>query len=144
MAKEEKLLDLTECNVAKGLLILVIPMVLGNLLNAAYSTVDAIWIGQIVGSKGLAAVAVSFPLTMVVTAIASGIATAVNVLIGQYFGANDKEYVMYISKVSTTVSLITALILAVLGYVFAPELMIFLNTSYPQPHSCLMIISTTS
>ena len=129
MAKEEKLLDLTECNVAKGLLILVIPMVLGNLLNAAYSTVDAIWIGQIVGSKGLAAVAVSFPLTMVVTAIASGIATAVNVLIGQYFGANDKEYVTYISKVSTTVSLITALILSVLGYVFAPELMIFLNTS---------------
>ena len=129
MAKEEKLLDLTECNVAKGLLILVIPMVLGNLLNVAYSTVDAIWIGQIVGSKGLAAVAISFPLTMVVTAIASGIATAVNVLIGQYFGANDKEYVTYISKVSTTVSLITALILSVLGYVFAPELMIFLNTS---------------
>ena len=81
MAKEEKLLDLTECNVAKGLLILVIPMILGNLLNAAYSTVDAIWIGQIVGSKGLAAVSISFPLTMVITAIASGIATAVNVLV---------------------------------------------------------------
>ncbi|ASJ22780.1 MATE family efflux transporter [Brachyspira hampsonii] len=129
MKKEKYELDLTECNVAKGLLILVIPMVLGNLLNVAYSTVDAIWIGQIVGSKGLAAVAVSFPLTMVVTAIASGISTAVNVLIGQYFGANDKEYVTYISKVSTTVSLITSLTLAILGYVFAPNLMVFLNTS---------------
>ena len=129
MSKEEKVLDLTECNVSKGLLILVIPMIFGNLLNVAYSTVDAIWIGQIVGSKGLAAVAISFPLTMVVTAIASGIATAVNVLIGQYFGANDKEYVTYISKVSTTVSLITALTLAILGYVFAPNLMVFLNTA---------------
>ncbi|EKV57964.1 MATE efflux family protein [Brachyspira hampsonii 30446] len=129
MMKEKNELDLTECNVAKGLLILVIPMVLGNLLNVAYSTVDAIWIGQIVGSKGLAAVAVSFPLTMVVTAIASGVATAVNVLIGQYFGANDKEYVTYISKVSTTVSLIISLTLAILGYVFAPDLMVFLNTS---------------
>ena len=120
---------LTEGDVQKGLIKLVIPMILGNLLNIAYNIVDTIWIGQMIGPKGLGAIAVSFPIILILMAIASGVTVAANVLIGQYFGANNEKQVTYISKVATTISLTTSLILALLGYIFAPNLMIFLNTA---------------
>ena len=122
-------LELTEGNVAKGLIKLVVPMILGNLLNIAYNIVDTIWIGQMIGPRGLGAIAVSFPIILILMAIASGITVASNILIGQYFGAKDYDSVLYTSKVSTTVSLITALALAILGYIFAPPIMKFLNTA---------------
>ena len=124
-----KMLELTEGNVNKGLIKLVIPMILGNLLNIAYNIVDTIWIGQMVGPKGLGAIAVSFPIILILMAIASGATVAANVLIGQYFGANDEDSVLYVSKVATTISLITSLTLAVIGYIFAPMMMRFLNTA---------------
>ena len=82
-------LELTEGNVAKGLIKLVVPMILGNLLNIAYNIVDTIWIGQMIGPRGLGAIAVSFPIILILMAIASGITVASNILIGQYFGAME-------------------------------------------------------
>ena len=127
--EKDKMLELTEGNVNKGLIKLVIPMILGNLLNAPYNIVHTIWIGQMIGPKGLGAIAVSFPIILILLAIASGVTVAANVLIGQYFGADDEKSVIYVSRVSTTISLITSLVLALLGYIFAPSMMRFLNNS---------------
>ena len=113
--EKDKMLELTEGNVSRGLINLVIPMILGNLLNIAYNIVDTIWIGQMIGPKGLGAIAVSFPIILILMAIASGVTVASNILIGQYFGANDKDSVIYVSRVSTTISLITSLALAIIG-----------------------------
>lgn len=129
MNDNSKMLELTSGNVNKGLIKLVIPMILANLLNIAYNIVDTIWIGQMVGTSGLGAIAVSFPIILILMAIASGITVAGNILIGQYFGANDKDSVLYISRVATTISVITAIVLALIGYIFAPPLMKFLNAS---------------
>lgn len=127
--EKNKMLELTEGNVNRGLINLVVPMILGNLLNIAYNIVDTIWIGQMIGPKGLGAIAVSFPIILILQAIASGVTVAANVLIGQYFGANDKDSVLYISRVSATMSVILSLVLAILGYIFAPMLMRFLNAA---------------
>ena len=129
MDNNSKMMELTSGNVNKGLIKLVIPMILANLLNIAYNIVDTIWIGQMVGKSGLGAIAVSFPIILILLAIASGITVAGNILIGQYFGANDNDSVLYISRVATTISVISAIALSLIGYIFAPPLMKFLNAS---------------
>ena len=129
MDNNSKMLELTNGNVNKGLIKLVVPMILANLLNIAYNIVDTIWIGQMVGSSGLGAIAVSFPIILILMAIASGITVAGNILVGQYFGANDNKSVLYISRVTTTISVITSIALALIGYIFAPPLMGFLKAS---------------
>lgn len=129
MDNNSKMMELTSGNVNKGLIKLVIPMILANLLNIAYNIVDTIWIGQMVGKSGLGAIAVSFPIILILMAIASGITVAGNILIGQYFGANDNDSVLYISRVATTISVISAIALSLIGYIFAPPLMKFLNAS---------------
>lgn len=60
MDNNSKMMELTSGNVNKGLIKLVIPMILANLLNIAYNIVDTIWIGQMVGKSGLGAIAVIF------------------------------------------------------------------------------------
>ena len=65
MDNNSKMLELTNGNVNKGLIKLVVPMILANLLNIAYNIVDTIWIGQMVGSSGLGAIAVSFPIILI-------------------------------------------------------------------------------
>lgn len=129
MDNNSKMLELTSGNVNKGLIKLVIPMILANLLNIAYNIVDTIWIGQMIGRSGLGAIAVSFPIILILMAIASGITVAGNILIGQYFGANDNDSVLHISRVATTISVITSIALSLFGYIFAPPLMKFLNAS---------------
>lgn len=129
MDNNSKMLELTSGNVNKGLIKLVIPMILANILNIAYNIVDTIWIGHMIGRSGLGAIAVSFPIILILMAIASGITVAGNILIGQYFGANDNNSVLYVSRVATTISVITSIALSVLGYIFAPILMKFLNAS---------------
>ena len=129
MDNNSKMMELTSGNVNKGLIKLVIPMILANLLNIAYNIVDTIWIGQMVGSSGLGAIAVSFPIILILMAIASGITVAGNILVGQYFGANDNKSVLYISRVTTTISVISSIALALIGYIFAPPLMEFLKAS---------------
>lgn len=123
MDNNSKMLELTSGNVNKGLIKLVVPMILANLLNIAYNIVDTIWIGQMVGSGGLGAIAVSFPIILMLLAIASGITVAGNILVGQYFGANDNNSVLYISRVATTISVITSIALSLIGYILAPILM---------------------
>ena len=51
MDNNSKMMELTNGNVNKGLIKLVIPMILANLLNIAYNIVDTIWIGQMVGKR---------------------------------------------------------------------------------------------
>ncbi len=96
--EKDNMLELTEGNVSKGLIKLVIPMILGNLLNIAYNIVDTIWIGQMIGPKGLGAIAVSFPIILILMAIASGITVASNILIGQFFGAKDYDACFMLQK----------------------------------------------
>ena len=64
MDNNSKMMELTNGNVNKGLIKLVIPMILANLLNIAYNIVDTIWIGQMVGKSGLGAIAVSSPIPL--------------------------------------------------------------------------------
>lgn len=119
--------DTTEGNVFQKMMVIVIPMLLGNFLNVFYNIVDSIWIGQIVGDLGLAAIAVSFPILMVLMSIAMGITVASNVIVGQFFGAKNYGALMHISRVASTISLFMALALSTLGYIFAPTFMRMLN-----------------
>ena len=59
--------DLTESKVVPTLIKLLIPILLSNILNVVYNIADSIWIGNIIGPLGLSAVAVSFPIMLLIS-----------------------------------------------------------------------------
>ncbi len=109
--------DLTKGNLLKNMAVLLIPLVLTTLLNSIYNIIDGIWIGNLIGEDGVSAITNCYPLTILVTAIANGIAIATSILVSQYYGAKENEKIKAIVGVSylstIIISIITILIMII-------------------------------
>ena len=64
--------DLTEGSMLRHVISFSIPMLLGNMLQALYNTVDSIWVGRFLGPEALGAVSVSFPIIFVLISLVMG------------------------------------------------------------------------
>lgn len=71
----------------RALFFFALPMILGNLFQQFYTTVDSIIVGQFVGEDALAAVGASYSLTTVFIMIAIGGGIGASVITSQYLGA---------------------------------------------------------
>ncbi|WP_157159277.1 MATE family efflux transporter [Brachyspira pilosicoli] len=120
--------DLTESKVSSTLITLLVPILLSNTLNVVYNIVDSIWIGNIIGPLGLSAVAVSFPITLMMGSFAFGVNMANGVIVSQYYGAKDYNTVSYVIKVSTTLGVIILFTVGSLMFIFAKKILIIMNT----------------
>ena len=69
------------------------PLIFANLFQQLYNTMDTIIVGKINGDEALAAVGVSFAVTMVMIAVATGTGIGTSVLIAKYCGAGNKSKV---------------------------------------------------
>ena len=63
---------MTEGSIWKKLLIFSVPLILGNLLQQLYSTVDSIIVGNCVGKEALAAVGSAYSLMTFLTSVLIG------------------------------------------------------------------------
>lgn len=120
--------DLTESKVSSTLITLLVPILLSNILNVVYNIVDSIWIGNIIGPLGLSAVAVSFPITLMMGSFAFGVNMANGVIVSQYYGAKDYNTVSHVIKVSTTLGVIILFTVGSLMFIFAKKILIIMNT----------------
>ena len=108
--------DMSQGPVLKGLIRFAIPMMLANLLQAVYSMVDMIVVGQFGGPAGLSAVGIGGQLTNLFLAVGMGFSNGAQVVISQQVGMKSKK----ISKTIGTL-LTTELILAVIGTAHSSE-----------------------
>lgn len=112
----------------RSLFFFAMPMILGNLFQQFYTTVDSIIVGQFVGEDALAAVGASYSLTTVFIMIAIGGGIGASVITSQYLGAGIYR------KMKTSVStalisfLILSLVLSVIGLVGNRAILTSLNT----------------
>ncbi|MDD6992362.1 MAG: MATE family efflux transporter [Oscillospiraceae bacterium] len=78
--------DLTNGNPSKLILAFAMPLILANLFQQLYNTVDTIIVGRFNGDDALAAVGASFAVTMVMIAFATGTGTGCSVLVSKLYG----------------------------------------------------------
>ncbi|MBP7737621.1 MAG: MATE family efflux transporter [Spirochaetes bacterium] len=81
--------DLSEGHVFKLLISFSVPMIVGNMFQSAYSIIDGIFVGRIIGARALAAVSISTPLIFFLVAVLIGLGMAAVILVGQAYGAKD-------------------------------------------------------
>lgn len=120
--------DLTKGNEIKQIIYFAIPMLLGNLLQTLYNTVDSIWVGKGVGEKGLAAVTVSFPILFMLISLIMGVTMGSSIIISQYFGAKDYENVKKSINTTLYFLLISSVIVTILGVIVSKPVLILINT----------------
>jgi len=83
--------DMTEGAPWRRIAEFAIPMLLGNLAQQLYNTVDSIVVGKYVGDNALAAVGTSLPILNLLLALFVGISTGAGIVISQHFGAGNRE-----------------------------------------------------
>lgn len=110
---------MTEGNIGKQLLLFCIPLLLGNLFQLLYNTVDSIVVGNYVGSTALAAVGAATPVVNLFIAFFVGLSAGAGVVISRYFGACNAPETSKAVHTFLTFSLALGLCLSVFGVLLA-------------------------
>jgi putative MATE family efflux protein len=104
------------------------PMVLANILQALSGTLNNVFVGQMLGTKALAAVSGLFPIVFFFISLVIGIGAGASVLIGQAWGARELHKVKLIAGTAIALGLALGLGVAVFGGTFAEHLLRVLGT----------------
>lgn len=91
MSRFEK--NLSEGSVVKQLILFSLPVLLSNLIQSLYSTVDMLVVGQFSGAEAMSAVNIGGQVSFLITNMVFGLSVGATVLVGQYMGADDRKLV---------------------------------------------------
>lgn len=103
-------------------------MALGTLTMNVAQLAEAVYLG-VLGTEALAAMGFAFPLTITLFAFAGGISSGASSVIARAMGAGHREYAALLITHAQILSVIAGLGLAVLGYVYAVEIVTALGAT---------------
>lgn len=126
--KTKKASDMTEGNIVKILLLFSVPLILGNLLQQMYNTVDSIIVGNYVGSNALAAVGSSTSLINLLISFCQGASVGAGVIVSQYIGAKNREGIQKAVHTSLAISIVLGITMSIAGILFTPQLLQWMRT----------------
>jgi len=112
----------------KTFLVFLLPMMASNILQSLFGTINNVYLGQMIGVDALAAVSVFFPVMYFFLAFILGLSSGATVLIGQAWGAGRPDQVKAVAGTTLTLALTLATTVAILGGLFARNLVIALAT----------------
>src|SRR5438105_4575484 len=104
------------------------PMVLSNILQSLSGTINGVFIGQMLGTQALAAVAGMFPIIFFFISLVIGIGAGASVLLGQAWGAREPHKVKAIAGTALGLGLALGLVVALTGGVFTHAMLRVLGT----------------
>ncbi len=120
--------DLTQGSPMRGLIQFSVPLLIGNLAQQLYNTVDSIVVGKYVGDNALAAVGASGPLLNLLLVLFMGIATGATIMVSQYFGARQQDLLSTTVGNTITLTVISSIFIMILGPLITHPLMSLINT----------------
>ena len=120
--------DMTEGTPWKKIVMFAIPMLIGNIAQQLYSTVDSIVVGKYVGDNALAAVGSAAPIFNLLLVLFIGISSGAGIMVAQYFGAREKEQLASTVGTCLTLTGIATVIIMVVGPLVSTPLLRLLNT----------------
>ncbi len=120
--------DMTEGTPWKRIAMFAIPLIIGNVAQQLYSTVDSIIVGKFVGDNALAAVGSAAPILNLLYVLFIGISAGVGIMVAQYFGAKSKEDLSETIGNCITVTAISCLFLAIVAPLIIRPALEMLNT----------------
>ena len=128
MNEQTKTTMMTEGSVVKNILFFSVPLILGNLLQQLYNTVDSIIVGNYVGSNALAAIGSSTSLVYLLIAFSQGVSVGAGVVVSQRLGQKNKEGVQISVHTALALAGILGMILTVGGILFSKVILLWMNT----------------
>ena len=107
--------DMTTGEPWRKILAFTIPMLIGNIAQQMYSTVDSIIVGRYVGDNALSAVGSAAPILNLLLVMFVGISVGIGIIVSQYHGARDRDNLSRSIGTSITLTFAASVIVMVLA-----------------------------
>ncbi len=120
--------DMTQGSISRLLFAFAVPLMLGNLFQQLYNTVDSLIVGNFVSKQALAAVGCTGPIINTLIGLFSGLATGASVVISQYYGARDNEKLGEAVHTTVMITLVTCVVLTIVGVWATPLMLELMDT----------------
>ena len=118
-------MDMTEGSIARQLISFAFPLLIGNLFQQLYNTVDTWVVGNFVSDNAFAAVGSMGPIVNMFIGFFLGFATGAGALISQNFGAKNEDAIEKLVHTSIVATFAIGLIFTVSGHLLTPLLLDF-------------------
>lgn len=112
--------DMTEGNIARHIISFAFPLLLGNIFQQLYNTVDTWVVGNFASNEAYSAVGNVGPIVNMLIGFFMGLSSGAGVVISQYYGAHREEDVQKTVHTAIVMTLILGVLFTVLGISMTP------------------------
>lgn len=125
---EKTIQPMTSGSIWKHMTYFALPLMLGNLFQQLYNTVDSLIVGNLLGSSALAAVSSSGSLIFMLIGFLSGISSGAGVIVARLFGAQDEKGLHQTVHTTVAFGLVAGVVMTVVGVLLSPQILIWMGT----------------
>ena len=119
---------MTQGNIVKQVLLFALPLMLGNVFQMLYNTVDSVVVGQFVSTQALAAVGSTTMIVNMLVFFFNGFSIGASVVIGIHFGAKNMEKLHKAVETTIAATFVMCVAFTVIGYVGVVPMLRLMST----------------
>ena len=140
--QKKKTVDMTEGNIIRHLIGFAFPLLIGNIFQQLYNTVDTWVVGNYVSNEAFSAVGSVGPIINTLIGFFMGLSSGAGVVISQYYGAKRYEEVSQTVHTAIVMTLAVGVAFTFLGLAITPFMLNLMNTPidvFPESSAYLSI-----
>ena len=126
--KTKRDVDMTQGSIFRHLITFAFPLLIGNIFQQLYNTVDTWVVGNYVSNEAFSAVGTVGPVINMLIGIFLGLSSGAGVVISQYYGAKRYDKVRDTVHTSIVMTLILAVLFTIIGIAMIPFVLNFMKT----------------
>ncbi len=126
-AKGKQDVDMTHGSILRHIIGFALPLLLGNLFQQLYNTVDTWMLGNFVSNEAYSAVGNVGPIVNMLIGFFMGLSSGAGVVISQYYGAGQHDKVQHTVHTAIVMTLILGVIFTGLGIFMIPFMLDLMN-----------------
>ena len=124
----KKTVIMTEGSIIKQVILFSLPLMLGNVFQMLYNTVDSIVVGNYVGKEALAAVGSTTIIVNMLVMFFNGFSVGASVVIGQSFGARNEKKLHTAVETTMLMTFIACILFTMIGVFGVKPMLRFMDT----------------
>ncbi len=118
--KSRRDVDMTQGNITRHIISFALPLLLGNIFQQLYNTVDTWVVGNYASNEAYSAVGNIGPIVNMLIGFFMGLSSGAGVVISQHYGAKQEEEVQKAVHTAILMTLLLGVAFTILGVVMAP------------------------
>lgn len=134
--------DMTEGNIVNHIIMFALPLLVGNIFQQLYNTVDTWVVGNYVSGEAFSAVGSVGPIINMLIGFFMGLSSGAGVVISQFYGARKYDKVHDTVHTCIVMTLVLAVVFTAVGIAMTPMMLRLMNTPddvFPESQAYLTI-----